>query len=170
MLRRLLAPSSPSSPFASASLFAFASIAALGSVGCRENQDPDGAKTLLARVEQGEGFRAWARAPGYPTRQPSFTAHANEVEIFISPEVSTALASPAQLVEFPVGSTIVKEGFNSGRRAIVAVMEKRADGWFWAEYDDSGAPLFSGQPKVCINCHNNRATYSDWVYSFEFSR
>ena len=25
-------------------------------------------------------------------------------------------------------------------------------------------------PELCIDCHDNRQTYSDWVYSFEFSR
>ena len=33
-----------------------------------------------------------------------------------------------------------------------------------------GEPLYSGKPSVCIDCHDNRKDYSDWVYSFELPR
>jgi Cytochrome P460 len=138
---------------------------------CRDDQDPAGARALWSQINAGGTFRAWRRAPGYPERMPSFTAHADAVEIFVSPEVSDALDGPAPVAEWPLGSIIVKEGFaRSGSRKIVAVMEKRADGWFWAEYDDGGEALFSGKPSVCVECHDNRREYADWVYSFERPR
>ena len=67
----------------------------------------------------------------------------------------------------------MKEGFSSvtgGSRKSVAIMEKRADGWFWAEYDDGGTSTYSGHPSVCVDCHAHRTSYSDWVYSFELPR
>src|SRR5262249_36933858 len=131
---------------------------------------PDGAKALFARVNQGAGFQAWDRAPGYPSRRPSFTAHSDEVEIFIDPTISKALAGPNEVSSWPVGSTIVKEGFDGDARSLVAIMEKRADGWYWAEYNGDGDPLYSGHPKTCTDCHQHRATYSDFVYSFEFPK
>lgn len=144
--------------------------------GCGQDDDPDGARALWTKINAGPGFRTWQRAPGYGTRKPSFTAHASAVEIFVSAEVEAALTTPQAppLSTWPVGSVIVKEGFSSvtggGSRRLVAAMEKRGDGWFWAEYDDGGESKFSGRPSVCIDCHDNRQSYSDWVYSFELPR
>jgi hypothetical protein len=143
---------------------------AVVAVGCRQNDDPDGARALYAEVTAGEGFRSWPRAPGYPGRTPSFTAHSSEVEIFVSPSLSDALDGPEQVREWPVGAIVVKEGFRDGERRLVAMMQKRQDGWYWAETDGEGEPLYSGKPAVCIDCHERRATYSDWVYSFELPR
>lgn len=143
---------------------------------CGQDDDPDGARVLWDKVNAGAGFTSWERAPGYGTRKPSFTAHATAVEIFVSPEVSAALASTSPstaVAAWPEGSIVVKEGFTSvtgGSRKLIAIMEKRADGWFWAEYDDSGTSTFSGHPGVCVDCHAHRKSYSDWVYSFELPR
>ena len=133
---------------------------------CRALQPPEGTPA----IGRASGARAWRRAPGFPERKPSFTAHSSEVEIFVNEPVATALDGPSPVIEWPVGSIVVKEGFRGGDRQIVAMMEKRDDGWFWAETDGEGAPLYSGKPDVCVDCHDNRASYSDWVYSFELPR
>ena len=154
-----------------------ARLAALASVAlivtaCGQDDDHEGARVLWEKINAGPGFRSWDRAPGFPTRKPSFTAHSGAVEIFVNAEISSALATPrtAALTEWPVGALIVKEGFSGDSRKLVAVMEKRADGWFWAEYDDSGDSKYSGRPSVCTDCHDNRKSYSDWVYAFELPR
>lgn len=145
---------------------------ALASAACGQDDDPEGARVLWAKINAGPGFRSWDRAPGFPTRKPSFTAHASAVEIFVNGDLTNALSAPRQaaLTEWPVGSVIVKEGFRGDSRKLVAVMEKRADGWFWAEYDDGGDAIYSGRPSVCVDCHDNRKGYSDWVYAFELPR
>lgn len=125
---------------------------------------------MWGQIHEGPSFRAWRRAPGYPGREPSFTAHADAVEVFVSPEVAKTLDGPEPPTAWPEGSTIVKEGFKGTSRALVAVMQKRNGEWYWAEFDDAGEPLFSGRPQICLDCHDNRAAYSDWVYSFEFPR
>lgn len=139
---------------------------------CTQNDDPEGAKQLYAKVNEGAGFKAWQRAPGFPSRKPSFTAHSDEVEIWVNPTITAALAGPEPIRSWPVGSIIVKEGFTprSNGRSLVAIMEKRADGWYWAEYSGDGDPLYSGKPTTCTECHNNRAGYSDWVYAFELPK
>lgn len=139
---------------------------------CGQDDDPEGARVLWEKINAGPGFRSWERAPGFPTRKPSFTAHSEAVEIFVNADVTTALVAPraTPLTEWPVGSIIVKEGFRGGSRRLVAAMEKRADGWFWAEYDDGGDSKYSGKPSVCTDCHDNRKGYSDWVYAFELPR
>jgi len=143
---------------------------ASGVAGCRQNDDPEGGKALYAKVNEGAGFRAWRRAPGFPERKPSFTAHSKAVEIFVNDAIAKTLDGPAPATEWPVGAIVVKEGFDGDERAIVAMMEKRADGWFWVETDGDGEPLYSGKPDVCIDCHDNRSKISDWVYSFDLPR
>jgi hypothetical protein len=144
-------------------------------LGCRQNDDPEGARALYAKANEGAGFRSapWRRAPDFPERKPSFTAHSREVEIWVNEPMVKALDGKERITEWPVGSIVVKEGFSGGDRQIIAIMEKRADGWHWAEMDGEGEPLWSapnGKPEICLECHDNRAKYSDWVYSFEFPR
>ena len=154
-------------------LGACASLAMLatGLLGCGQNDDPAGAKDLYARIHQGTGYRAWSRAPGFASRKPSFTSHSDAVEIFVDPSVQKALEGPELVTQWPVGSIIVKESYANNTRNLLAVMEKKPDGtWFWAEYNADGKTLFSGKPDVCIDCHDNRKGYSDWVYSIEMPR
>ena len=141
----------------------------VSALACGQDDDPEGARVLFEKVNAGAGFQSWRRAPGYPTRKPSFTSHSNAVEIFVNEEISKVLDT-RRVTEWPVGSIVVKEGFSGSSRKLVAIMEKRSDGWFWAEYGDDGSPLFSGRPSVCLDCHDNRKGYSDWVYSFELPR
>lgn len=150
-------------------------VLALVLIGCRQNDDPEGAKALYAKVNEGAGFRSgtWRRAPDFAERKPSFTAHSREVEIWINEPIVKTLEGPNTASEWPVGSIVVKEGFNGDERKIVAIMEKRATGWYWTETDGEGEPLWSatdGKPEICVGCHDNRARYSDWIYSFEFPR
>jgi hypothetical protein len=135
-----------------------------------QNDDPEGAKQLFAKVSQGAGYRSWNRAPGFSVRKASFSAHADAVEIFLNPEMQTALAGPVAIRSWPVNSIVVKEGYSGDDRELVAIMEKRANGWYWAEFDGDGEPLYSGTPKVCTECHDNRSDYSDWIYAFELPR
>jgi hypothetical protein len=138
-------------------------------VGCRQNDDPEGARALFQKAESS----ALVRAPGYPGRTPSFTAHSKEVEIWVNEPIAKALAGPDPISAWPIGSLVRKEGFSGDKRTLVALMEKRADGWYWAETDGDGESLTSasdGKPSVCVDCHGNRAKYSDWVYSFELPK
>lgn len=136
--------------------------------GCGQNDAPEEARALYARINEGAGFRTWRRAPGFPSRKPSFTLHSDAVEIFVNPTLAAALDGPRGIARWPDGSVVVKEGFsNGGDRKLVAVMEKRAGRWFWAEYDGDGDAHYSGEPKICVECHDNRKDYSDWVYAFE---
>jgi hypothetical protein len=146
-----------------------ASVLALAA--CGQNDDPAGATDLYDRIHQGAGYRAWQRAPQFPYRKPSFTDHSDAVEIFVDPNMQKALAGPEPVTRWPVGSIIVKESYADSTRVALAVMEKKSDGsWFWAEYNADGKALYSGKPEECIDCHNNRQGYSDWVYGIELPR
>ena len=150
-------------------------IAALGAAivasACRDNQDPEGAEELWARVAT-SNYRSWPRPRQYPKREPSFTLHGGSVEIFLNPTLAAARDLGKPITQFPTGSMIVKDGYagNGNSLSIVAVMEKRADGWYFAEYSGSGETLFSGKPKICIDCHDARKDYSDWLFSLELPR
>lgn len=136
-------------------------------IGCGDDQQPKEAQLLWQRI-QAEDYRSFERAPGYATRQPSDTAHSDAVDIYVNDVVANTLANGAGISEWPLGSLIVKDGFaDSGELDLVAVMEKRESGWFWAEYDEfeTGEALFSGTPSTCTGCHGSGA---DFVRAFGF--
>lgn len=138
-------------------------LAVVALAACR-NQDEAGAIALWDEVHDAE-YTTWARAPGFPTRQPSSTSHGDAVDIYINDVLAEALASGEKLTAWPEGSLIVKDGFKGDSPLLVAIMEKREDGWFFAEYDADGDVSFSGQPRVCTKCHDSGA---DYVRAFGF--
>lgn len=131
---------------------------------CGDDQQPEVAADLLTRV-RADDYRAWDRAPGYSTRQPSNTAHADAVDIYVNPTIATALGEDA-LDAWPVGSQIVKDGFDGDELELIAILEKRPDGWFFAEYYD-GESKYSGRPDVCLDCHD---AGDDFVLAFDLPR
>lgn len=137
--------------------------------GCGDNQDPTGADELWERINA-QSFTSWERAPNYPTRRESNTAHSDAVDIYVNPTLGAAIKGGQALTTWPEGSIIVKEGYSGDERKLVAVMEKRADGWYWAEYDGEGSADFSGKPSVCLDCHGSRKDSADWVYAFDLPR
>jgi hypothetical protein len=130
--------------------------------GCGDNQDDAGARALLQKI-QADDYRAWDRAPGYEARRPSNAPHSEAVDIYVNDRVSEALALAEPLAAWPVGSIIAKDGFDGSELELIAVIEKRADGWFWAEYDSEGDPDYSGRPELCTDCHEKG---SDYVRAF----
>jgi hypothetical protein len=130
-------------------------VGAFLSLGCGDDQDPDAAAELWTRIHT-ENYRSWARAPGYETRQASNAAHGDAVDIYVDNTVSIALAVPG-IIAWPMGSLIVKDGFDNGDLELVAAMEKRGDGWFWVEWNTKGEASYSGKPSLCIDCHEGGA-------------
>lgn len=132
-------------------------------LACRENDDPAGAVDLLDQV-QADDYRSWQRAPGYESRVASDAPHSDAVEIFVNDVVAHALAAAPGAKEWPVGSIVVKDGYTEGGELdLVAIMEKREGGWYWAEYDEDGTADYSGEPSICTDCH---APGSDFVRAF----
>ncbi len=133
--------------------------------GCGDDQDPDGAAELFQRIQDAD-YRSFARAPGYPGREPSAAAHGNEVEIFINDVVVDALTQ-GDLTEWPRGALIVKDGYDDGEHSLIAAMEKQDGGWFWAEWTDltGESAKYSGRPEICTDCHSSGA---DFVRAFGF--
>jgi hypothetical protein len=127
-----------------------------------ENQDHGGALELLAAV-RAENYRGWSRPPGWETRVPSNAPHGAAVDLYVNDTVARALESGAPLAVWPEGSTIVKDGWNGAELRLIAIMDKRSDGWYWAEYDASGEPDYSGHPATCTSCHSSG---SDFVRAF----
>jgi hypothetical protein len=129
---------------------------------CGDDQDPAGAAALWDRIHA-EKYRDWARAPGFEQRRSSGAAHGNAVDIYVNETVSQALRGGSALTAWPTGSLIVKDGFDDDDFELVAAMEKRADGWYWAEWDNEGDASYSGRPSLCIDCH---ASGADSVRAF----
>lgn len=139
---------------------------ALLPVACGDNQDEGGALDLLARVRE-ETYRKWERAPGYETRQPTNAPHGDEVDIYINDTLLETLTRAEPIQSWPVGSTIVKDGWSGADLEIIAIMDKREDGWFWAEFDSGDDVDFSGRPDTCLDCHDSGA---DFVRAFGFPK
>ncbi len=114
---------------------------------------------------QQQGYRAWDRAPGFATRQPSSAPHGGAVEIFVNGTVQQILTNKTPITAWPLGSIIVKDGYNGSNLALVAYMEKRSNGWLWFEWNGTGTILYQGQPGICTGCHSSGA---DSVRAFAF--
>jgi hypothetical protein len=132
--------------------------------GCGDNQDPEGAKQLWQQIQTLE-YRTWQRAPGYERRRGTSAPHGGQVDVYVNDVVSEALSVGEPLQLWPQGSLIVKDGWDGSELELVAVMDKRADGWFWAEYDGEGDADYSGRPEVCTDCHDSG---DDYVRAFPF--
>jgi hypothetical protein len=130
--------------------------------GCGDNQDDAGARRLLERV-RAEKYRSWERAPGWASRRATSAPHADTVDIYVNDVVVEALVTAEPLSRWPEDSIIVKDGWDGSELELIAIMEKRGDGWFWAEFDDDGDPDYSGRPDVCIDCHRDG---NDYVRAF----
>ena len=132
-------------------------LAAIG-LGCGDDQDPVGAQELWERVHA-ENYRSWQRAPGFEVRRDSSAPHGGASEIFLNPTMADAVAAGA--TTFPVGSLIVKDGYggleSDATHKLVAAMEKREAGWYWAEWDSgsTGEAIYSGSPSICTGCHES---------------
>ena len=151
-------PGAPAASVASAILLCAAA-------ACTDNQDPAGAKLLWTSIHE-QDYRSWDHAPGYEEKRSSNAPHGDKVIIYINDVVAEALTASPAIDEWPIGSLIVKDGFDGSDLDLVAVMEKRESGWYWAEYDGSGDASFSGSPKVCTDCHKSGA---DFVRAFAFT-
>lgn len=134
-----------------------------GAAACGDDQDPSGARELLDRV-RAEGYQDWTRAPGYEVRRASRAPHSDAVDIYINETLVQALEADPPVDAWPIGSIIVKEGWDGGDRELIALMEKRTDGWFWAEFFGSDSK-YSGKPDLCIDCHRSG---DDFVRAFGF--
>lgn len=139
----------------------------LGAASCTDDQDPAGASELLSRV-RGEGYRAWARPPGWEVRRPTSAPHAEDVDLYVNAILGEAIDAGAPLAEWPVGSIVAKDGFEDDELCIIALMEKREDGWFFAEYDSDGDSFYSGAPDICTGCHTRYP--SDRIRAFPLPR
>lgn len=127
-----------------------------------ENQDAAGASELLERV-RADDYSSWSRPPGFEQRTPAQRAHGQLVDLFVNDSVAAVLAAAEPVPALPTGSLIVKDAYKDDQLHAIAIMEKRSDGWYWAEYDAAGTVTSSGHPEGCQQCH--RAS-KDYVRSF----
>ncbi len=138
--------------------------AVLWLVACGDDQDPAGAERLWQSIHA-DAYRSWQRPPGYEERRRSNAAHGGRVDIYVNAIVADALTSGEPIESWPIGSRIVKDGFDDADFELVAAMEKRDDGWFWAEWDNEGDASYSGKPELCRDCHRSG---DDFVRAFAF--
>lgn len=121
-------------------------------VGCaRDDQDPDGAAELFERIDG--SYQNWTRPAHWEGRRES-GPHSDEVDLFVNPVVASAITAAKPIDTWPIGSILVLDEWDDDKPSAVAAMEKREDGWFWAEWLPGGESLYSGKPQLCIECHS----------------
>lgn len=126
-------------------------VIALAACGDEDIDDPEAARAFLAKI-QGENYRGWQRAPGWEARKKSIAVHGDEADIYIN-SVMAGTATGASA--WPEGSILVKDSFRGGSLRLIAAMEKRAGGWYYAEWDGEGEVKFAGRPSICTDCHSS---------------
>ena len=136
-----------------------AAISMLVACGDDETVDAAGGRELLARVQK-ENYRDWRRAPGWGSRLPSIgDGHGGQLDIYVNGVVASVLNDSGPVTALPVGSAIAKDVWSATDLHAIAIMEKRLDGWYWAEFDGVGDVLAAGHPQGCINCHQSGVDY-----------
>jgi len=165
-------------------IFALALSLAVASAGCGDDQAPERARSLHAEVLAAD-YQSWESPADFATRQPSHTAHREEVRIFFNgvmamhhqgaedcaasdPGTGERFVIEAGVEAWPDGSIIVKEGFDGGSLDLLAIMKKEGGEWFYAEYDGDGETLYSGTPELCTDCHDGAR--HDGVFSANLDR
>jgi hypothetical protein len=77
----------------------------------------------------------------------------------VTTDVASILDKGEPVMKLPAGSTIVKDVWNGTNLHAIAIMDKRADGWYWAEFNGVEDVSAAGRPQGCIDCHARGADY-----------
>lgn len=124
---------------------------------------------VLWKRLQSLDYRSFSRAPSFETSKVSSVPHEGQptilVDIYINPVLQSALQSKKPIQSWPVGSLLIKDAFQQGEHQMVILMEKRAEGWLWAQWNAEGSPQVFGQDGECIRCHTKG---DDMVLAFRF--
>lgn len=132
------------------------------------------ARDLLDEI-QDDNYRAtYERAPDWEEgRLPAQGGpHGGFIDLYINAVMVEAIAEVGEdgdpLTQWPEGSIIVKDGWTAasgGDLEYISFMERRSDGWFWAEYRKGRRLVSAGlNDKTCTGCH---ASGADQVRAFE---
>lgn len=108
------------------------------------------ARALMAQVAG--DYTDWPRMPGFEYTRPSEAPHGLEVDIYINATLDEAVRGGAE-PPWPVGSLAVKRGYVDEVPWLTAIMERRADGWFFAQFTADGRLLTAGTDVMCQDCH-----------------
>ena len=127
------------------------------------------AEALFADVEA-QNYRAWERPPrgdDEPARKKAAGPHGAFVEVFLDPILAEAQRAETTLLEWPVGSTAVADGYADEVTTevdLVNIARKTETGWEWAQLRGDGEGIAYGRLEDCLACHGNGM---DRIFSIE---
>ena len=149
----------PSIALATVLLLALSTLSA-----CGASEEETTSTNLWAKINK-DRYRTFSKAPEWPTRRTSDSSiHAGTAEIYANRLFQEEYCKNDSLNSWPVGTLIVKEGFDGDTVKVIAAMSKTAEGvWDFAEWDNAGAPIDSGAK--CLSCHKSG---NDYVKGFRF--
>lgn len=132
--------------------------------------DVNDADELYNRINL-QSYREFARPSGFENRTQSdaeiqhFFKQPLTVDIYINKIIDEALTKDS-INEWPPGSLLVKDAFLDNKLELTSVMEKRENGWFYAEWNARGVAKAAGYSVPdCIRCH---ASGDDMLQSIHF--
>lgn len=135
-----------------------------------DNQAPEEAALLWQQLQRAD-YRSWQPVKGFATPQLAqqpydnpFDARPLKVTIYMNQVAQQAASSGKSQRTWPTGSVFVKDGFQGEDHRAVVVMEKRKDGWFYAQWEPDGTATHSGAPDGCVSCHT-KASDSDYTFT-----
>lgn len=128
-----------------------------GLTGCfdRSAEAEADAEARALRQSLVDEYAEWPRMPGFEYTRASMGPHGLEVDIFINGILDEAARGDAA-PPWPVGSQAVKMSYVDDTPWVLSMMEKRADGWFFAQFTADGRLIEAGSTAsdaMCLECH-----------------
>lgn len=102
-----------------------------------------------------EGADTWSQVDAWLGVQPSDTLHDAYTQVWWN-DTAFDHVSAGGGGDMPAGSIVYKKSYSDADGATETgstVMEKTAEGWFWASYEPDGTVRLAGEPSLCIDCH-----------------
>jgi len=99
-------------------------------------------------------YQTWAMMPGSTEKMETTGRHGELATVRVNSIAAAAIAADAEAI--PEGGVVIKENFDAdGTRTDIVAMRKLAAGWYWAEYETTGARRVAGPAlSECLQCHS----------------
>ena len=139
----------------------------------RKGPATDGAE-LYKYITETSAYTSWPLWPGKGKLYKGQEPHGMLLTTYVTRDAQKVIKRKKGM--FKDGAIIVKENYKPDKTlAAITVMYKAgrydpAKGdWFWVKYGPDGTVQAQGQPKGCINCHQDKKD-NDWVFTGEIKK
>ena len=139
----------------------------------RKGPPTDGA-ALFKHITETSTYTRWPLWPGKDKFYKGQEPHGMLLTTYVTKDAEKVIKRKKGI--FKDGAIIVKENYKPDKTlAAITVMYKAGrynpdmGDWFWVKYGPDGAVQAEGQPKGCINCHQDKKD-NDWVFTGDIKK